>query len=149
MKMSPQFQKAFKNMQPGIIVKNGFLGTDDRMLLDIIEKDEEHLRLLNIELDDIIDKLNIFKEEAKKGLGEPRKIDEKWLVRIDDSSGILSCPFEDGIFYKNYFQICNLKNNKLINLSDLSIHMIHKHHFFQGKGSMLRIEPEELIAIFD
>jgi hypothetical protein len=30
--------------------------------------------------------------------------------------------------------------------SDLNIHLIAKHGFFEGKGSAFRIEPKELIS---
>ena len=149
MKMSPLFVKAKSNMQPGVITKDGFLGTDSRQLIDIIEADEKKIKSINLDIDILTDKMNYFLKEGQKGLGEPITIDKKWLVKVTESRGKLPCPFEDGIFGKINVEIENLSNKEKCNYSQLSIHLIKKHIFFQGKNTFFRLEPEVLKRLFE
>ncbi|WGS64029.1 hypothetical protein [Marinitoga aeolica] len=149
MKMTPEFQKAQANMQPGIITADGFLGDDDRNLIDIIIEDEELLSSLNCDVETIIEKLKYLKEKGEKGLGEPITVDGKWEVQVGEARGHLPCPFEDGIFRKVVTKVVNLKNNESIIFSDLSLHLIEKHHFFQGKGSPFRLDPAKLVRVLE
>jgi hypothetical protein len=149
MKMTPEFQKAQENMKPGVITADGFMGNDDRNLIDIIIEDEELLSTLNITFDSIVEKLRYFKEKGEKGLGEPITVDEHWEVQVGEARGHLPCPFEDGIFRKVVTKVTNLKNNESIIYSDLSIHLIEKHHFFQGKGSPFRLDPTKIKRVLE
>ncbi|GAB6188708.1 hypothetical protein JCM30566_04470 [Marinitoga arctica] len=149
MKMTPEFQKAQKNMQPGVITADGFLGNDDRNLIDIIIEDEEILSSLNCDIEKIVNKMKELRKKGEKGMGEPITIDKKWEVQVGEARGHLPCPFEDGIFRKVVTKVTNLDNNESIIFSDLSIHLIEKHHFFQGKGSPFRLEPPKLIKVLD
>jgi hypothetical protein len=149
MKMTPELKKAFENMQPGVITADGFLGDDDRFLVDIIEKDEEKMNELELEYDTVVKKMRYFMEEGRKGLGESVKVDNKWLVRVDEARGFLPCPFEDGIFRKINVTITNLDINESLTYSDLVVHLLEKHHFHQGLGSFFRIEPKKIKLIFD
>lgn len=149
MKMTPEFQKAQENMQPGVITADGFMGNDDRNLIDIIIEDEEMLIKLNCNIETIIDKLKYLKKMGEKGLGEPITVDGKWEVQVGEARGHLPCPFEDGIFRKVVTKITNLERNESIIFSDLSLHLIEKHHFFQGKGSPFRIDPAKVIRVLD
>ncbi|SHE90369.1 hypothetical protein SAMN02745164_01379 [Marinitoga hydrogenitolerans DSM 16785] len=149
MKMTPEFQKAQANMQPGIITADGFLGNDERNLVDIIMEDEEILISLNCTIEKIIKKMLYLKKAGEKGLGEPITVDGKWEVQVGEARGHLPCPFEDGIFRKVVTKVTNLENNESIIFSDLSIHLIEKHLFFQGKGSPFRLDPLKLIKVLD
>ncbi|KAF2957009.1 hypothetical protein [Marinitoga sp. 38H-ov] len=149
MKMTPEFQKAQENMKPGVITAEGFMGNDDRNLVDIIIEDEELLSTLNITIESIVGKLKYFKEKGEKGLGEPITVDEYWEVQVGEARGHLPCPFEDGIFRKVVTKVTNLKNNESVIYSDLSIHLIEKHHFFQGKDSPFRLDPAKLKKVFE
>ena len=48
MKQSPQMQKIQNAMRPGVITLNGFLGTDDRNLDDILTADDALVKRLNL-----------------------------------------------------------------------------------------------------
>ena len=149
MKMSPQLIKIQDNMQAGVITQTGFLGDDKRKLVDIIAHDEETLKSLNIDIDELVIKLEYFKNEGLKGLGEPITIDKKWEVMINEARGFIPCPFEDGVFRKRNIQIKNLNNKKILNYSDLSIHLINKHHFFQGHGASYRLNPKDVKEVLE
>lgn len=149
MKMSPLFKKAFVNMQPGKIIKEGFLGDDSRTPADIISEDEKQVKSLNMDFEIIAGKLKYFLNRGLKGLGEPVTVDEKWLVRVDEARGRLPCPFEDKILYKNTVYVKNIVKNLDFYYSELSIHLIESHHFFQGRGSSFRLEPSAIKQIFE
>lgn len=149
MKMSPELKKAQENMQPGNITADGFLGDEDRPIVDIIEADEEEMNKLEIDYAGLVSLMKYFTEEGKKGLGEPITVDDKYIVKVDETRGFLPCPFEDGIFRKLNTTVTNKNNNLSISYSDLTIHLLEKHHFHQGKGSSFRIEPKQIKMIFD
>lgn len=146
--MSPKFTKAQANMQPGVITSDGFLGDDSRNLVDIIEADEERFTSLGLDFEEVVRKLRYLLEQGRKGLGEPVSVDREWIVQTTEARGHLPSPFEDGIFRKVNADIelapqGNGSGERLL-VSDLSIHMIEKNHFLQGKGSPFRLEPEQL-----
>lgn len=141
MKMTPELKKAKENMEPGKITSSGFLGEDTREIVDIIEKDEEIFKNIDLDIDEVCEKLQYYLEEGKKGLGEPITVDGKYTVKIDEARGFLPCPFEDGIFRKINATLINNENNEKIIYSELSLHLLKKHHFCQGYGSEFRIDP--------
>ena len=149
MKMSPNMKKAQDNMAPGVITADGFLGDDTRSLQDIIVEDEERMRYYKLDIDDTVQVLKDLMEEGRNGLGEPITVDEKWLVQTTEARGHLACPFEDGIQRKITTVIKNLKNGTTIMVSALSLHLMQKHHFFEGKGSSFRLEPETLKKVLE
>lgn len=149
MKMTEDLKKASENMKPGIITAEGFLGDDDRSLVDIIESDEEKLNSLKINLYDDIKRIKYLFEKGKEAFDEPITVDNKWLVKTDEARGYLPCPFEDGIFRKVNLRVKNLRNNEELFITELSLHLIEKHHFFQGKGSKFRVEPEQLKKVIE
>ncbi|BBE30813.1 hypothetical protein OSSY52_09540 [Tepiditoga spiralis] len=144
MKMTPELIKAEKNMKPGVIVSTGFLGEDNRHLSDIIESDEELINELNLKIPNLVEKMKYLLKEGEKGLGEPITIDKIFEVMVYEARGVIPCPFEDGVFKKINVKVKNKNSGKEILYSDLSIHLIEKHHFFQGKGSDFRLDPEKL-----
>lgn len=144
MKMTHELNIAYHNMMPGKITQEGFLGDDNRKLVDIIAHDEELVAKLNLSYDKLTAKMEYLLTEGLKGLGEFVEVDNTWLVKVDEVRGNLPCPFEDGIYHKRNIQVKNIKLDKIVNFSDLSIHLIKTHHFFQGKGSFYRLEPHLL-----
>lgn len=140
MKMTPKYVKAQENMKPGKITADGFLGDDDRNIVDIIEADEEEFQFLGLDFVEVAKLLRKLMREGVKGLGEPISY-EKWEIRVDEARGFLPCPFQDGIFRKRVAVVKNKNNNELIMYSELSIHLLAAHHFLQGKGAKFRLEP--------
>ena len=128
----------------GGISRSGFLGSDTRHIHDIIREDERILYRLGIDCESIAENLQDFIEEGKKGL-------ETWVskgayeVQVRWQRGMLPCPFgEPGLHHKLIANLRNTRTRKTIRFSQLNVHMIRAHGFFEGKGSAFRIEPEEL-----
>lgn len=144
MKMPPQYIKAQANMQPGVITSSGFLGDDERILADIIEQDEETMQKFGLDFGETAAALMRLMKEGLKGLGEPITVENLWRVQVNEARGFLACPFEDGIFGKTNAAVELLSNGKIMLYSDLSLHLLEKHHFLQGRGSPFRLEPEDM-----
>lgn len=148
MKMSPEFAKAQANMQPGVITSDGFLGDDKRPIVEIIAQDEATMEREGVEFDDAVARMRHLMEEGRKGLGEPVTVDGKWLVQVSEARGFLASPFEDGIFRKINAHVTRLENGKPTDhtmlFSELSLHLIEKYHFLEGKGSSFRLHPHTI-----
>lgn len=149
MKMSPEYTKAQQNMQPGVITSDGFLGDDTRNIVDIIEADEEEFARLGLDFDHVVATLRNLLEAGRKGLGEPVTIDDRWVVTTSEARGHLASPFEDGIFRKVNALIRNTADESELLVSDLSLHLIEKNHFLQGKGAPFRIEPDMIKKVLE
>ena len=142
MKMTPAMKKAQENMQPGIIIADGFLGDEKIPIKDMIVRDEGEMNRAGLSFDEVSDRLAYFLEEGRKGLGEPVTVDDKWLIRVIDPRGHLPCPFEDGIFRKMTAEVERKSSGERLLVTDLSIHLLKDHHFVEGIGSQFRLEPE-------
>lgn len=145
MKMSPEFVRAMHNMQPGEITADGFLGDDERSLVDIIAADEAAMARQEMTFDESSERLEYLMEAGRKGLGEPVTVDGKWRVKTDEARGVLPSPFEDGVFRKVNATIATVSDPTVqVRITALSLHLMKKYHFLQGKGASFRIEPAKL-----
>lgn len=151
MKMSPEFTKAQNNMQPGVITSDGFLGDDTRPLVDIIEADEERFAQLGLDFDEVAARLRDLLQRGRAGLGEPVTVDDRWIVTSSEARGHLASPFEDGIFRKVNARVERLEGGKptgdSIIYSDLSLHLLEKNHFLQGRGASFRLDPDRIKSV--
>ena len=150
MKMTPEFQKAQANMQPGVITSDGFLGDETRPIVEIITADEERMAHLGIEFEDAAARMRELLDKGRKGLGEPITVDGNWIVKVDEARGFLASPFEDGIFRKvNAVVWKKHAPDEQLLVSELSLHLFEKYNFCQGQGSPFRLEPEKLKRVLD
>ena len=150
MKMSEQLKKAQDNMQAGTITSGGFMGIDTRPLADIIAADEAEMASLYLDWDAVAKRLRTLLKAGIAGMGETVTVEQRLLVRADETRGRMPCPWEDGIYPKISAELqtldpkTGLGTGPVIVFNELIIHLIQKHHFLQGKGSSYRIEPETL-----
>lgn len=153
MKMSPEFTKAERNMQPGVITADGFLGHDTRNLAEIVEADEEKFQQLGMEFETVAEKLRHLLDEGRRGLGEPVTVDGRWIVTTSEARGHLASPFEDGIYRKVNAEIVyapdGTPSDHRLLITDLSLHLMEKYHFLEGRGSAFRIEPEVVKRVLE
>ncbi|MFP4374004.1 MAG: hypothetical protein ACLFPO_06725 [Spirochaetaceae bacterium] len=148
MKMSPEYTKAQANMQPGEITQDGFLGEDERPLVDIIAADEQEMTHQGLTFEETAARMRYLMEEGRKGLEEPVSVDGTWIVRVSEARGFLASPFEDGIFRKVNCEAQLAPGGQptgdRILFSELSLHLFEKYHFLEGRGSAFRNEPAQL-----
>ena len=150
MKQSPDLIKAQEQMKPGVITSCGFLGPDRRNLIDILLEDESEVQRLGTTHRQIAERMKYFRDKGLEGLGMFEKVEDHFEVKVDSMRGQLPSPFEDHVMIgKQNTVVRNLKLNKEVAYTDFSIHMIEFHGFYQGKGSMFRIEPEDLVKILE
>ncbi|WP_455383713.1 hypothetical protein [Salinispira pacifica] len=153
MKMSPEYVKAQANMQPGVITQDGFLGNDNRNLTDIIEQDEELMTSVGLEWETVVSRMRHLLKEGRKGLGEPVTVDGNWLVQVSEARGFLASPFEDGIYRKVNAEVQLAPGGKptgdKLYYSELSLHLLDKFHFLQGRGSPFRLEPATVKKVLE
>jgi hypothetical protein len=150
MKQTPQEKTIYDNFKPGKITKEGFLGDDTRHIHDIIEEDMHTLARLEVTQEQIADRLQYFIEEGKKGLETSVDIGD-FTTQVIWRRGMLPSPFGDPkrLYHKIVATVLNKKLNKELTYTQLNVHLIRDHGFFEGKGSVFRLEPEDVVEILD
>ena len=93
MKLSPEEQKIQEILKSGRIVSGGFLGSDTRNYIQIIEDDEAELAKLGWTKELLADKMMYVTEIAGKGLGTWVKITEELEAKVDEAKGELTIEF--------------------------------------------------------
>ena len=146
MKQSPNLQDIQLAMQPGTLSAEGFLGTDDRSLADILQADQQAIKRMGVTQQAIAAAMRNLTEAGKTGLGKPVDVDGLYEAIDDEFMGRLPCPFRDGFMAeKRITTVRNLTSGQVMTWSDLNIHMIEAHGFFEGLGSHYRLEPATLV----
>ncbi|MFH1477534.1 MAG: hypothetical protein ABIH24_08630 [Verrucomicrobiota bacterium] len=126
--------------------REGFLGRDERDLAAILQADDEAIRRHGLTHARIARRLLALRQAGWKGLGEPVSVPPYFEVCVDAARGTLPCPFGDqGSFAKVNTTVHNLKSGKEITFTDLNIHLIAKHGFYEGHGAKFRLDPEQLM----
>ena len=150
MKQTVQMDRIQEKMQPGIYTRDGFLGTDRRKLIDILIEDDEAVKRMDLTHRQIADRMIELRDAGMRGLGEFINVEPHYEVRVISVRGKLPCPFGDpGIFPKTNTVVRNTKLDRELTFTDLHIHMVGSHGFYEGKGSPFRLEPAELAEVLD
>ncbi|ADY13883.1 hypothetical protein [Sphaerochaeta globosa] len=150
MKQTPEFDKIQQQMKKGVITLDGFLGDDTRNLVDIIASDSLTVRRLKTTCKAISQRMDHFKELGFAGLGEFISVEDRFDVKVDSVRGLLPSPFGGkGMYGKINTTVVNKKTGRTIVYTDLHIHFIAEHCFFEGKGSPFRLEPEDLVQVLE
>jgi hypothetical protein len=133
---------------PSRFSKDGFLGTDSRVPEEIIKADEETLARIGIDRKKIAAALRSAYVSAERAMGNPVVLSDGVSAVHHESRGRIPSPFaQDGTFQKGEAAISGKSGEILFRITPLSINLIEKHGFFQGKGSPYRIEPEDAARI--
>jgi hypothetical protein len=150
MKETPQEKLMYDNFTPGKITKEGFLGDDTRHIHDIIAADMHTLDRLGVTQEQIADRLQYFIEEGKKGLESVVDLGD-FTTQVIWSRGMLPSPFGDPkkLYHKIIATVVNKRLQKTIRYTQLNVHLIRDHGFFEGKTSVFRLEPAEVVQILD
>ncbi len=150
MKQTVQMQKAQEQMAPGIITRDGFLGEDRRPLVDILLADEEAVKALDLDHQAVAARMIELRDAGMAGLGEFVDVAPHFEVRVDSVRGRLPCPFGDpGMFPKTSVTVRNRRTAREITFTDLHIHLVLAHGFYEGRGSPFRLEPKDLAEVLE
>ncbi len=93
MERSPDEEKILKEMKPGTISGDGFLGTDLRSLPEILKQDGDVVARLGVTHKGIAEKMRAFRNSGMKGLGDFINVTPHFEVMVDSFRGKLPCPF--------------------------------------------------------
>ena len=146
MKESPQTKQLEEILRSSKISAGGFLGNDLRSISEIIDSDMAVISKSGFSLEQIAARMHEITVQAESFLGNWTKIDNERMVKVDEAKGFVFCPWPHlGRFAKRVTYLESTKTGQTIKWSDLNIHLIEKHGFFEGKGTYFRIEPDELI----
>ncbi|HPB12006.1 MAG TPA: hypothetical protein PLT74_12145, partial [Kiritimatiellia bacterium] len=136
MKQSRQDDIIQDRMRPGVITRDGLLGSDRRSLRDILEADEAEVRRLGLSHAVIAARLRALRDAGAQGLGEPVTVFDHFEVRVDSVRGLLPCPFpHEGLCRKEFVDVRNLRSGERVTYTEMNIHMIEAHGFYEGTGS--------------
>ena len=135
-------------MEPGAYTAHGFIGDDSRSLKDILRADNEAVKNMDLTHKDIAARMKYFTDVGKEAPDSVVILDGIYEVLVDDHRGFIPCPFADyAKELKTNTKLHNRDKDKDIYWSDLNIHMIGEHGFYEGQGSFFRTEPVELARI--
>lgn len=150
MKQTPDFDKIQENMRAGSITGPGFLGLDERNLVDIISEDQAKVKELGLTNEIIANKLEMFMKQGERGFGSPVKVDDRFVVIVEENRGYIPCPFRHGhLAKKANINVRNIARKEEVDYSPISIHLIREHGFYQGKGSPYRLDPAKVARILE
>jgi hypothetical protein len=137
-------------MAPGVITRDGFLGPDSRPLVDILTADDAEVKRLGVTHQGIAARMVQLREAGMAGLGEFVDVPPHFEVRVDSVRGKLPCPFGDpGVFQKTNTTVRNRARSRELTYTDLHIHMIGSHGFYEGAGSPFRLDPGDLVEVLE
>jgi hypothetical protein len=150
MKQTVQMDRIQEKMKAGVITRDGFLGTDGRKLIDILLEDDGAVQRLNLSHVRVAQRMIELRDAGMAGLGDYISVEPHFEVRVDSVRGKLPCPFGDpGIFPKTNVTVRNLASGREITFTDLHIHLIGSHGFYEGRGSVFRLDPPALAEILE
>jgi len=145
MKKSPGTQKLEQILRSPAFSAAGFMGTDTRGLAEIIDSDLAEVTRLGYTPQQIAERMEQITNTAKDGLGNWIAIDDSHRAMIMEVKGRIPCPWPHaGNYAKRVTTIENMKTGRKVHWSDLNIHLIAEHNFFEGRGSSFRVEPKEI-----
>jgi len=149
-KQSPQLQAVQDQMRPGVLSRDGFLGSDPRNLVDILDQDDAAVKRLGRSHRAIAARMRELLRAGRDGLGDPVVFAPHFEVTVESYQGKLPCPFgHPGTFRKTAVTVVNTALDKTIRYTDLPLHLIEHHGFYQGRGAPYRLEPAELVEVLD
>ena len=150
MKQTPDMDAAQRRMRAGVITRDGFLGADARKLIDILVEDEAEVGRLGVTHGAIASRMQALHLAGRRGLGLPIRVEPHFEVQVDSARGKLPCPFTHrGLYPKTWIAVANLKTGESTTYSELNIHLIGEHGFYEGRGASFRVAPGDLVRILD
>jgi len=124
------------------------MGTDRRSVSEIIDGDASELAGLKITIEQIVRRMKEITNAAIPALGCWVQVGGKFEAKAEEVKGRVSCPWpHPAKFAKRVTYVRNPESGQSMKWSDLNIHLIEKHNFFEGRGAMFRIEPKELVKM--
>ena len=139
-----------ERMAPGALCAEGFLGDDHRELSEIIDADAATVHAAGLTHEQIATKLAGVIDRAVAELGRPLELSETLTAVWREGMGRIPSPWPgDGVFPKGELELTDRRSDRTVRATRLSVHLIATRGFYQGRGNRYRLEPAELIAMFE
>jgi hypothetical protein len=157
-----------KIMRPDQISQEGFLDNKEK-LIDVYLRDKKTLEDYDITFEEIHDKLKDFFDSVREGYKncenvlevdsfpiKTKRYGDKYMASVVKYWGDQQCPFEELEAYSDFKQgegsidvtIYNTANNTKIFFSELHLHLIKYHNFFEG-NTAYRLDPIDVIKCLE
>lgn len=147
-----------KDMRPGakseVGSESGFLGPDEK-LLDVLTADNKY----------VVDDLGLTHQELAKHLHAMGSIGlwqanqkpgtefvyrgRRYKVTVLLTAGTQLSPFRDGTDSGSNITVENRDNGKKLAYALLVPYMIERYGFYEGKGTSYRVDPRNIVEVFD
>ncbi len=146
MKQNPKNETLRENLSAGKLAKEGFLGKDDRSPEQIVADDAVALADVNLSAQEVADAMRALTRLGLEGMGQ--EVDTRdFKLLVEEYMGYMPCPFRDNRrAAKRNTRATSKASGETMTWTDMGIHLIHAHGFFQGIGSPYRLEPLALAA---
>jgi hypothetical protein len=149
-KQSPELDRVEQNMRPMYLCAEGFLGRDPRKLIEILTEDQGTINSLGLSHEAIAQRLKGITEKARGSWGDPEVVEGKFEVEVHEARGKIPCPWgHPGLYPKTHVILKKIETGEDLVWSDLTIHLIEEHGFYQGRGSSYRLDPSEVKRILE
>jgi len=150
MKPTPAEAKIAERMAAGVLCRQGFLLGDGRNLRDVLDADGAAVEKLHLTHGAIASRLEEVLAAAIAALGVEVQIAGIGPARFGEAMGRIPCPWGGcGLFAKGEVELTDAAGGRIIRFTPLSVHMIARHGFYQGRRSRYRLEPGRLAKLFD
>jgi hypothetical protein len=147
MKQSPEMQKLEAMLRSSAFAAGGFMGNDPRSVTEVIDADAAELARLDVTAAQLAARMQEVTDVAIAGLENWIRISTEREARTEEARGMIPCPWSDGHHRcKRVTWVRRIDSESIVQWSDLNIHLIGAHTFFEGRGSLFRLEPAELVA---
>ena len=148
MNQLPDLQRLEQTLRSSQTVAGGFLGTDVRPLSQILAEDQAALAALGLTASRVAKRMQDLTDAATPRLGTEVVIDDRLVVWCEEWKGLMVCPWpHGGRFDKRLTTLRRQDMGQTVCWTDLNIHLIAEHGFFEGRGAAFRLEPQELVQV--
>ena len=146
MKENPRNIPVVESLRAGILSRDGFMGEDTRPFTDIILDDAAALAALGTNAVELAQKMTNL---TKLGQDTPgiTVTHKGYAITVEEYMGKIGCPFRDHRAPKRNTTVVGPKGQEM-SWTDLNVHLIRAHGFFQGQGAPYRLEPMDLADFF-
>jgi len=137
-------------MRPGKASHGGFLGKEET-LEEVLKADDEAVRKLGLTHQQIADRIEYFIIAVQYPTNSGKVVDGNFNVTGISCRGWQDCPWGDRIIQYGSmdFTVENLRTREKLSFPGLIVHLIRDHHFYEGKQSPYRVDPEKAARVLE